>query len=53
MEGICEAENGIFSKKYLPAGREKESGNIDRIKNAAPEMKTITLDRRGEPVIED
>ncbi len=50
-DAIGNSPNAVFSAEYQPYLQYAETGNIDRILNAAPRMKTIKLDCDGKPVI--
>ena len=53
IEGICNAQNGVFATEYVPDWYYEKEGDIDRVLYAAPEMKTITLDQNSKAVILD
>ncbi len=48
IEGICGAENGVFSAALCPGMSVEKEGDIYKILNAKPEMKTITVDPSGK-----
>ena len=52
-DAICSGPNGVFSVEYKKVCRHSQTPecSLDRILNAAPKMKTITLDSNGKPVI--
>lgn len=51
IEGLREAENGIFSAEYIPSSQQYYEGDIRKILNAQPDMKTISLGDNGKPCI--
>ena len=51
VEGIRGGPNAVFAAAYDPGRSDDTDGSISRILGAEPEMKTITLDADGVPVI--
>ena len=51
IEGIRNGENGVFSVERIPSWAGASCEKPDRILNASPEMKTITLNAEGIPII--
>lgn len=48
-EAVVKASNGVFSAEYVPCWDYRQEGNIDKVLNASPNMKTIFLDSNGMP----
>ena len=51
VDSLAEGPNGVFSVPYRSGWPTEAYGDINRILNAAPKMKTITLDENRKPVI--
>lgn len=51
ITGIQNGPNGVFGEPYHYSWQDVEQGDLHRITNAEPEMKTITLDEEGSPII--
>lgn len=49
VDGILSAENGIFAVPYSSCRETVVHGDILKLETAAPEMKTISLNKHGEP----
>ena len=53
LEGVVNAQNAVFAVPYVPCWGMDTPGDIGRILNAAPQMRRITLDAKGQPCFAD
>ena len=53
VDNICQAENGVFAVELVRSYKEVPTGDPNAIFNARPQMKTITLNEQGVPILVD
>lgn len=53
VSGVKNAPNFVFSMPYIFCVYEEFGGDIKKVINGSPEMKLITLDEKGMPVIKE